>query len=179
MDISDSGSTIGPTTMQGATKNTGLRTSGRALIKEFFSESEPFNLPKGHPVIAFTEDQISAVSKVVAEKTARTTQDAMERLISQVNELNISPGSSGAQSTGRATGLGKRYRPSICSGRYSDTSGAIQIDDDFSSIGYSFEGQETSKIAHPHRPEQSPAAVVTSRRLDPASLKLEALGNRP
>ena len=147
--ISDSGSTIGPTTMQGATKNTGLRTSGRALIKEFFSETEPFNLPKGHPVIAFTEDQISAVLKVVAEETAKTTQDAMERLISQVNKLNISPGSSGAQSTGRATGLGKRYRPSICSGRYSDTSGAIQSDDDFSSIGYSFEGQETSEIAHP------------------------------
>ena len=149
LDISDSGSTIGPTTMQGATKNTGLRTSGRALIKEFFSESETFNLPKGHPVIAFTGDQISAVLKVVAEETARTTQDAMERLISQVNELNIPPGSSGAQSTGRATGLGKRYRPSICSGRYSDTSGAIQSDDDFSSIGYSFEGQETSEIAHP------------------------------
>ena len=59
LDISDSGSTIGPTAMRGATKSTGLRTIGRALIK-FFSETEPFNLPKGHPVIAFTEDQISA-----------------------------------------------------------------------------------------------------------------------
>ena len=73
----------------------------------------------------------------------------MERLISQVNELCIAPGSSGAQTTGRATGLGKRYRPSICSGSYSDTSGAIRSDDDFSSIGYSFEDPETSKIAHP------------------------------
>ena len=67
LNISDSGSTIGPTVMQGATKSTGLRTSGRALIKEFFSETEPFNLPKGQPVIAFTDDQISAVLKVVAE----------------------------------------------------------------------------------------------------------------
>ena len=149
LDISDSGSTIGPTTMQGTTKNTGLRTSGRALIKEFFAESETFNLPKGHPVVAFTEDQISAVLKVVAEEAARTTQNAMERLISQVSELNISPGSSGGQPTDKATGLGKRYRPSICSGGYSDTSGAIQSDDDFSSIGYSFEGPETSGIAHP------------------------------
>ena len=161
MEISDSGSALGPTLIQGGTKITGLRTSGRALIKEFFSETEPFNLPKGHPVIAFTEDQISTVLKVVAEETARTTQDAMERLISQVSELSIAPGSSGAQTTGRATGLGKRYRPSVCSGSYSETSGAIQSDDDFSSFGYSFEGPETSKIADPPR-----AGTVASSRRD-------------
>ena len=56
LEISDSGSALGPTVMQRGTKSTGLRTSGRALIKEFFSETEPFNLPKGHPVIAFTEN---------------------------------------------------------------------------------------------------------------------------
>ena len=161
LDISDSGSTISPTALRSPAKNTTLRPSGRALIKEFFAESEPFNLPKGHPVIAFTEDQISSVLKVVAEETARSIQDAMEKLISQVSALSVAPVSSQVQTAGKTPGSGKRYRGSIGSGRYSDTSGALQSDDEFSSIGYSFEDSKPSRIADPPR-----AGTVAERSHD-------------
>ena len=46
---------------------------------------------------------------------------------------------------------GNCKRASIALGRYSDTSGAIRSDDDFSSIGYSYEDPEQDRIDAPPR----------------------------
>ena len=48
-----------------------LKPTSRALIKEHFQTNEPFNFPQGHPVIAFTEDQLSSVLKIVADDSFR------------------------------------------------------------------------------------------------------------
>ena len=151
LDLSDDVSSTGPTVPQSTPRNPVLRPSGRALIKELFSTAETFNLPKGHPVIAFTEDQISGVLKVVAKKIVRTTQDMMERLVTQASELSLGPPSSQTPTFSRLPELGKAKSSSIGRGRFSETSGAIQSDDAFSSIGYSFEAHDPVRISDPPR----------------------------
>ena len=117
----------------------------------------------------------------MAEETARSTQDVMEKLIRQVGGLRIGPESSRSQPASGTTESGKRGRGSIGSGRYSDTSGALQCHDDFSSIGYSFEDQEPSRIVDPPglRSGLRPVAAAMIRKPDPTSLKLEALRDKP
>ena len=53
----------------------------RALIKEYFAGNEVSNLPKGHPTIVFTEEQIKSVVRAVADETARASYDMLENLI--------------------------------------------------------------------------------------------------
>ena len=88
----DSDSAFAPVVTQGTNHSSLLKTSGRALIKEYFANAELSSLPRGHPVIAFTEDQISSVLKVVAEETVRTAHGALEDLIKRASELNLGPG---------------------------------------------------------------------------------------
>ena len=52
----------------------------RALIKEYFAGNEVSNLPKGHPTIVFTEEQINSVVRAVADETARASYDMLENL---------------------------------------------------------------------------------------------------
>ena len=151
LGLSDDVSSTGPTVPQSTPCNPVLRPSGRALIKKLFSTAETFNLPKGHPVIAFTEDQIGGVLKVVAEGTVRTTQDMMERLVRQASELCLGPPSGQTPTSSRLPELGKPKSSSIGPGRFSETSGTIQSDDDFSSIDYSFEAHDPVRISDPPR----------------------------
>ena len=116
----------------------------RALIREYFTENESFRLSPGHPTIVFTEGQISNVLRVVADETARVSYDMLENLIHRANRLSLTsvPIGSGNNKKGSTrresfvvTSEG-RYQDSS-SGGCSDTSGALQNDDDFASIGYS------------------------------------------
>ena len=61
----------------------------RALIKEHFENSERFRLPLGHPVVAFTEGQISAVMRAVADETARASYDMLENLVYRASRLSF------------------------------------------------------------------------------------------
>ena len=101
--------------------------------------------------MAFTEDHISSVLNVVAKETARSTQDVKEKLIKQASQLYLGPLNSQAPHPSKLLDYRKRKSGSIGSGHYSDTSGAIRSDDDFSSIGYSLEDQERDRITDPPR----------------------------
>ena len=158
LDLSDGSVSTDATVPQSTPHNPVLRPSGRALMKELFSTAEMFNLAKGHPVIAFTEEQISGVLKVVAEETARSTQEMMERLIKQTSEMNLGPSGSQTPASPRLSELGKRRNRSVGSSRYSETSGALQSDDDFSSIGYSFEAK--TMLESPTLPAQKKKPAV-------------------
>ena len=127
LDFSDDIISTGATVPQSTPRKPVLRPSGRALMKELFSTAETFNLPKGHPVIAFSEEQISGVLKVVAEETARSTQDMMERLIKQASEMNLGPSGSQIPASPRLPELRKRESRSVDSGRYSETSGPYKV----------------------------------------------------
>ena len=47
-----------------------LSIKSRDLIREYFAETRPINLPQGHPVIMFTQNQMSSVLLIVADETA-------------------------------------------------------------------------------------------------------------
>ena len=129
-------------------KRTMLGPSSRALIKEFFTNAETFDFPKGHATIAFTEDQISAVVKTVAEETVRTSCDVMERPIQKASELNLGTRANRSFFPEGSTAQGSLRSGSLTTGRLSETSGALRSDDEFSSIGYFSSRLNTKKSTH-------------------------------
>ena len=103
-----------------------LKPTSRALIKEHFQTNDPFNFPQGHPVIAFTEDQLSSVLKIVADETVRASQDMLEGIIQQTRRLTLEATTSNV-ATPTSLGAGQHQRSrSATRGQLSDTSGALQ-----------------------------------------------------
>ena len=173
-----------------------LRVTSRALIKEYFTQNETVRLIQGHPTIAFSEDQISSVLRVVADETARASFDMLENLIQRASELHLGPKPSSKKtskrtpSTKSSVGSSRYASGDKHAGDYSDTSGALRSDDNFSSIGYSFEHSEPENIASPPIAGASTGCRPTNLRSTGnlqadspgsqtlASLKLEALKDR-
>ena len=167
-------SAFAPYRFQGTPRNTTLKPSRRALIKEYFAEADPSFFPTGHPVIAFTEDQVSTVLKVVAEATVRSTQSMLEKIIKQASKLNLGPGGD-RSSPLKTMGTSKSKRGSTGSVQYNDTSGALRSDDEFSSIGYSFEGREHQEVAAPPVSTDRPSCS----RADPTSFQSSFFAGSP
>ena len=170
----------------------------RAVIKEHFENSERIRFPPGHPVVAFTESQISAVVRAVADETARASYDMLENLVYRASRLSLasrpggtksSKGSSSRRGSSVVTSAGRNRSSST--ERYSETSGALQSNDDFGSLGYSFEhsdaemqiGQSPSEPI-PGSSRTDPQSPHTSFNLDSpglqtlAALKKEAVADR-
>ena len=180
-ELSDDDSAFTPYRFQGTPRKTALKTSGRALINECFAETDPFFFHRGHPVIAFTEDQVSTVLKVVAEEAARSTQTMLEEIVKQASKLNL--GLEGNRSSPlTTTGTGKSKRGIAGSVQYSDSSEALRSDDEISRIGYSFEGPEHQEVAAPpfatNRQIGLVVAIPTQRPSSLLSLQT-VLVNRP
>ena len=143
---SDLSSVVTPVNLPGEPKDVPLGGRSRASIKEHFETSERFRLPPGHPVVAFTESQISAIMRVVADETATASYDMLEKLVYRACRLSMAsrPGStkvakqvSSRRGSSVVTSAG-RNRSSSSEG-YSDTSGALRSNDNLGSLGYSFE----------------------------------------
>ena len=147
--VNDTDAAFLPVGLPSTSRNTLLGPSSRALIKEFFTNSEKFDFPKGHPTVAFTEDQISTVIKVVADETTRSIIGIMESLIQKASRLRIGPEDDLENTPSKSGSRYPRRAGSVSSGRHSDTSGAIRSDDNFSSIGYSYEGSDVAMIDVP------------------------------
>ena len=147
--VNDTDAAFLPVGLPSTSRNTLLGPSSRALIKELFTNSEKFDFPKGHPTVAFTEDQISTVIKVVADETTRSTIGIMESLIQKASQLRIGPEDDLENTPSKSGSRYPRRAGSVSSGRHSDTSGAIRSDDNFSSIGYSYEGSDVAMIDAP------------------------------
>ena len=174
-----------------------LGGSSRALIKEYFGNNEPERLPPGHPVFAFTEEQLGSVLRVIADETARASYDMLENLVCRASRLSLSTKAGANSGKGRTS---SRQRSSVDSSRSrrassitdkgSDTSGVLWSDDNFSSIGYSFEHSEPEHIAAAPRPTQPSSSrndlgspMVTFSANSPgiqtlAELKKEAVHDR-
>ena len=89
VDSSDAESAFTTVGLPVVSRSQSLKPTSRALIKEHFQTNEPFNFPQGHPVIAFTEDQLSSVIKIVADETVRASQDMLEGIIQQTRRLTL------------------------------------------------------------------------------------------
>ena len=143
---SDLSSVGTPVNLPGEPRDVPLGGRSRALIKEHFETSQNFRFPPGHPVVAFTESQISAVMRVVADETARASYDMLKNLVYRASRLSLASRSgstkvaiqgSSMRGSSVVTSAG-RNRSSSPEG-YSDTSGALRSNDDLGSLGYSFE----------------------------------------
>ena len=58
-----------------------LSIKSRNLIREYFAETRPINLPQGHPVIMLTQDQMSTVLRIVADETAKASYDMLNSVM--------------------------------------------------------------------------------------------------
>ena len=161
-----------PVNLPGETRDVPLGGRSPAIIKEHFETSERFRLPPGHPVVAFTESQISAVMRVVADETARASYDMLENLVYRASRLSLAsrPGGTKAAKQGSSkkgtsvvTGAGRNRCSS--SERYSDTSGALRSNDDLGSLGYSFEHSDLE--VQPELPHSEP--TLGCSQTDPQS----------
>ena len=148
-EANDTDSALLPVGLPRSSRSASLGPSSRALIKEFFTNSEKFDFPKGHATVAFTEDQISTVIKAVADETTRSTIGVIESLIQKASQLRIGPEDDLENTLSKSGTRYPRRAGSVSSGRHSDTSGAIRSDDNFSSIGYSYEGSDVAMIDAP------------------------------
>ena len=164
LEAGDSDSAFIPVGFPSTSRSTLLGPSSRALIKEFFINAETFDFPEGRATIAFTEDQISTVVNTVAEETVRTFCDMMEKLIQKASDLNLGTRSSRNFLPEGSTVRGSQRSGSLMTGRHSDTSGAPRSDDEFSSIGYSYEKAEPEKINAPPRAGDEPSCSHKDRR---------------
>ena len=88
--------------------------------------------------------------KVVADEAVRSSIKSIENLIHQVSRLNLGPSRQipGGRATPRASLAGSQSE--YASGVASDTSGALRSDDEFVSIGYSYEHSDPE--SHPFTP---------------------------
>ena len=143
-DSSDQSSIATPVHRSAEPREAPLEERSRAMIKEHFEKSERFRLPGGHPIVAFTESQISTIMRVVADETARASFDMLENLVYRASRLSLAARPSGTHSdqngfsrrgSSVVTRAGRGQRSST--GGYSDASGAIRSDEDLESIGYS------------------------------------------
>ena len=58
-----------------------LSGRSRANLKTYFLEEKAFNLPRGHPTVAFTEPQIYHLLRVLTDETLRMSHSNMEQMI--------------------------------------------------------------------------------------------------
>ena len=66
-----------------------ISISSRETIRKCFSETNPISLPQGHPTVAFNQEQMCQILKVVADETAKSTFGMMNSLIEKARQLNL------------------------------------------------------------------------------------------
>ena len=88
----DSGESDYESTVQvpiAAVREASISVSSREAIRKCFSETNPISLPQGHPTVAFNQEQMCQILKVVADETAKSTFGMMNSLIENASQLNL------------------------------------------------------------------------------------------
>ena len=173
-----------------------LGASSRALIKEFFESSSPVHLPAGHQTLALNEGQVCSILKAVADEAVKTSLKTMESLIQQTSRLSLGGSHPTPDSVTKTRRPGSRAssvgsRSGLLSGHGSDTSGALRSDDNFSSLGYSYEHSdlESQPVTPPPKgppgcSRSDPGSQERTNQLESpgaqtlAGLKAEAIAER-
>ena len=151
-----------------------LSNTSRAIINHYFEETSPIELPRGHPTIALSFDQMQSILRVVADESARASYAMMEDLIERARRLNLNtvlparpnssapynrasvPDSDAGSMTDRETGRAESL-----------TSGALRSDDDSNSIGYTFERTPPSIVAISLPPRGFPVGIMDPTSSEP------------
>ena len=67
-----------------------LSGTSRAIIKQCFKETTPFFLPVGHPTVAFNEEQMSNILRVIADESARASFEMLSSVVQRASQLKLS-----------------------------------------------------------------------------------------
>ena len=67
-----------------ATRSKGaLIAHGRLMLRKYFAQNSPIELPRGHTTVAFSEPQIHAVLKTLSDETVKSSLHSMRSLVLQ------------------------------------------------------------------------------------------------
>ena len=58
-----------------------LSGRSRAILKTYFNEAKPFNLPHGHPTVAFTESLMYHLLRVLSDETLKMSKTTIEQIV--------------------------------------------------------------------------------------------------
>ena len=58
-----------------------LSGRSRAILKSYFLDTDAFNLPRGHPTVAFAEPQVYQLVRVLSDETLKMSYAIMERMV--------------------------------------------------------------------------------------------------
>ena len=58
--------------------------SGRTLLRKYFSDNTPVELPSGHSTVAFNESQVHTLLRVMTEETMITSYDMVKGLLERM-----------------------------------------------------------------------------------------------
>ena len=66
-----------------------MSVSGRTLLRRYFCEKDPIELPRGHHTIALTEDQMHTVLKTISDETILSSFHLMKSLLLQATSGKV------------------------------------------------------------------------------------------
>ena len=61
-----------------------LSASGRTLLRKYFSDNSPVELPSGHSTLAFNESQVHTLLRVMTEETIISSYDMVKGLLERM-----------------------------------------------------------------------------------------------
>ena len=68
---------------------TPLSSTSRLIIKQCFEETNPTYLSPGHMTVAFNQDQISSILRIVADESARASYEMLNSVVVCASRLNL------------------------------------------------------------------------------------------
>ena len=125
-----------------------LSASGRVLLRKYFVEKDPIELPRGHPTIALTEGQMHTVLKTISDETILSSFHLMKSLLLQATSGKVLTkercrhvGQSKGSPKGHLSSSGDESTDADSSkGGY--TSGALNTDDEPGSLSFCLDREE-------------------------------------
>ena len=66
-----------------------LSATSRVIIKQCFTETNPICLDPGHPVVAFNQEQITSILRIVADESARASFEMLNSVVQRASRLNL------------------------------------------------------------------------------------------
>ena len=66
-----------------------LSATSRVIIKQCFTETNPICLDPGHPVVAFNQEQITSIIRIVADESARASFEMLNSVVQPASRLNL------------------------------------------------------------------------------------------
>ena len=130
------------------------------MLRKYFAQCAPIDLPRGHTTVAFTEPQIHAVLKTISDETVKSSLHAMRSLV--LNAIHGGKGQTAGQLR-KALIRGStpaRVIPTSSEGETDSegyttdgyTSGAYGTDEDLGGAGYSqgADSETSTPVAQKH-----------------------------